>query len=65
MCALLSELQAADRSFARNVWYLRFSGETSMDVALTQASVAASVFTSWFPGRRCLDSSPLRLRRDS
>ena len=41
LCSLLSELQAADSTFARNVWYIDFTGEKSLDVALTYVSVGA------------------------
>lgn len=41
LCSLLSELQAADSTFARNVWYIDFTGDKNLDVALTQVLVAA------------------------
>ena len=41
LCSLLSELQAADRTFTPNVWYIDLTGERNLDVALTQVLVAA------------------------
>ena len=44
LCSLLSELQAADKTVTHNGWYIDLTSAKSMDVALTNVLVAASVF---------------------